>query len=451
MALGTTRLRETGSPRVAVIGMDGTPHSLLRRLLDQGVMPNLARMVEDGALHRMRSVYPTVSSVAWSSFMTGSNPGRHNIFGFVDRKPGSYDLCFPNARDLRARTLWDHLEEHGKRQVVINVPVTYPTRSVTGVMVGCFLCTDIEKISTDPAVVRFLKERGYRIDSDTRLAHRDKSAFLRDLHETLERREEALFHYLRSEPWDYFQCHIMETDRLQHFLWEEMEQESMPFVEEFLSIYRRVDAILGRMREILPAEVPLLALSDHGFCGIRQEVFLNRYLADRGFLKMRDGSSELLSDLDAAGSRAYSLIPGRIYVNLEGREPGGIVKPGVDYDEVRADLSRALLELRDPEGNAVIEKVLRREEIYSGDSASDAPDLLAVPRDGYDLKGRFRAPELFARSPLNGMHTYGDAMLFTDRPLGRAPESIIDIMPTILDLMGLPQASGIDGRSLLSA
>lgn len=436
--------------RVAVIGLDGTPYSFLKRLLDEGAMPNLARILEaGGSLHRMNSVYPTVSSVAWASFMTGMNPGAHNIYGFVDRKPRSYDLYFPNARSLQAPTLWQRLAEHGKRMVVINVPVTYPTRHVDGVMVGCFLCTDIEKISTDPAVVRWLKEHGYRIDADTKVARSHKPDFLGELNLTLEKREEALFHFLRT-PWDYFQCHIMETDRLQHFFWEEMEQGDARFAPEFLAIYRRVDDLIGRVRRELPEDVPLFVLSDHGFCTIRQEVFLNRHLIDAGFLRMRPGSSELLSDIDGAATTAYSLIPGRIYVNLKGREPAGIVEPGAAFEEVRERLARSLLDLRDPEGRAIIEKVLRREEIYHGGAADAAPDLVAVPADGFDLKGRFRAPELFQRSPLNGMHTFHDSMLLADRALPAAPDSIVDVMPTLLDLMGIPAPAGLDGRSLLA-
>ena len=120
-------------------------------------------------------------------------------------------------------------------------------------MVGGFLCTDIEKISTDPAVVRWLKKSGYRIDVDAKLAHQDKGRFLDDLDETLERRAEALFHFLGRESWDYFQCHIMETDRLQHFLWEEMETGDERYLGDALGVYRKVDDILGTIRSELPS------------------------------------------------------------------------------------------------------------------------------------------------------------------------------------------------------
>ena len=106
-----------------VIGLDGTPYSLMTRLVNEGRMPNFARILAQGSMCPMASVHPTVSSVAWATFMTGVNPGKHGIFGFVDRRPGSYKTYIPTARNLRSETLWEILSRQGKRVVVINVPV----------------------------------------------------------------------------------------------------------------------------------------------------------------------------------------------------------------------------------------------------------------------------------------------------------------------------------------
>jgi len=148
---GPARGPVAARPRAAVIGLDSVPHGTLRRLPQDGTMPRPGRMGEAGSLHRMDSVYPTVSSAAWASFATGATPGRQDICGFVDRAPCTYDLYFPNARNLPAPTLWRHLDDHGRWQAVISVPLTYPARRHRGVTVGCYLGTDIEKGSTDPA------------------------------------------------------------------------------------------------------------------------------------------------------------------------------------------------------------------------------------------------------------------------------------------------------------
>ena len=114
--------------RVCVVGLDGVPHSLVKRFTDDGTMPELAKIVRGGHLGKMKVTLPEISAVSWPSFMTGSNPGRHSIFGFTDLKPNSYSMRFPSYGDLRAPTIWDKLAEKKKRSVVINQPSTYPAR-----------------------------------------------------------------------------------------------------------------------------------------------------------------------------------------------------------------------------------------------------------------------------------------------------------------------------------
>lgn len=86
-------------------------------------------------------------------------------------------------------------------------------------------------------------------------------------------------------------------------------------------------------------------LSDHGFCSIKKEVSLNNYLVDAGILKFRNSQPKNLTNMHAE-SLAYSLIPGRVFLNLEGREPNGSV-PSEKYEEVREKLTEVLLNLRE--------------------------------------------------------------------------------------------------------
>ena len=113
-------------------------------------MPNFSSLIQEGDFKQMNSVIPTISSVAWSSYMTGCNPAKHNIFGFVDLQPGTYDFTIPMASDMKAKTLWERLSEHGLRSIVINVPVTYPPKKIDGVLVSGFLCTDVKKVAQPP-------------------------------------------------------------------------------------------------------------------------------------------------------------------------------------------------------------------------------------------------------------------------------------------------------------
>lgn len=444
------RKAKTRERKVVVIGLDGTPLTLVNSLIARQELPNLARIFEEGSVRPMNSGIPFVSSVAWSCFMTGKNPGKHGIYGFLDRIPNSYDTYIPNSKVMRSDTLWEILSKHGRRVVVINVPVTYPPRQVNGILVAGFLSPRLEKATYPGWVADQLKSMGYRLDVDPWQARDDKDKFVDDLYHTLDKREEAMSHFMQREDWDFFMLQIMETDRLHHFLWEEMERGDERYAPAFLRLYHKIDALLGRLRERLTEDITLVIMSDHGFCAMKKEVFVNRWLQDTGWLRFAKVPPESLKDIHP-DSKAYSMDPGRIFVNLRGREPLGSVNPGKEYEALRDELTEALGQLRDPEGGEpIIDKVYKREEIYSGECFPQAPDLVAMPHRGYDLKGSVKKSVLTQKGFVNGTHTYDDAMIYIrDQHITKDEVAIVDVMPTILKLMGVPIPKDVDGSVLV--
>lgn len=425
--------------KVLVVGLDGTPHSLVKRLTAEGKLPNFSRLLQSGSLSRMNSVIPTVSGVAWSSFMTGKNPAQHGIFGFVDRTANPFEIFIPTSTHMKTETLWETLSKADKKVVVMNVPVTYPPREVNGILISGFLATDLSKAVYPQSLYPKLNELGYRIDIDAWQARASKDDFIKDLDYTLDKRLETMFYLMDNEKWDFFMCHIMETDRLHHFLWKEMEENDPKYAPAFLRYYEKIDQALGEIDEKLNDDTTLIILSDHGFCTIKQEVQLNYWLKQQGRLKFKNNAAKSLSDIDSS-STAYSLIPGRIYLNLKGREPEGKVSPGKDYETVRDELIRSLSEIKDPgTGEKIIKQVYRREEIYQGHYLENAADLIAVPFDGYDLKGALAKDTLTERTPIVGMHTFDDAFLYLKgEEQNREGIAITDCLPVILNLMGIP-------------
>jgi predicted AlkP superfamily phosphohydrolase/phosphomutase len=450
MPLLGKRHAKTPVKKVIVIGLDGTPLGLVTDLIDGGELPNFARIFDDGSVRPMTSAIPSVSSVAWSCFMTGKNPGKHGIYGFIDRLPNTYDTYIPNSRAMRSETLWEILSRSGKGVVVMNVPVTYPPRQVKGILVAGFLAPRLEKATHPAWVADTLKAMGYRIDVDPWQAREDKDKFLEDLRYTLDKREEAMLHFMDTEDWDFFILQIMETDRLHHFFWEHMETGDQRYAPAFLQLYQRIDGLLGRLRERLTDDTRVLIMSDHGFCTLKKEVYVNRYLCDEGWLSFTREPPESLKDIDSK-SRAYSMDPGRIFVNLRGREPLGCVEPGAEYEAARSGLIEALAELREPEsGEPIIDRIYRREEIYSGHCYPQAPDLVAMPHRGYDLKGSIRKTTLFDKGAIVGCHTYDDALIYIQgAEITKEQAAIVDVMPTILHLMGVPIPDDVDGSVLV--
>jgi len=292
---------------------------------------------------------------------------------------------------------------------------------------------------------------GYIIDPDPWKAKDDKEGFLEDCFKALRTRKEAALEFMKKEDWDFFMLHVMETDRVNHFYWDGYEDEGSPYHERFWEFYREVDQTIAEVHAALPKGCEFMTLSDHGFCRIKKEVDINAYLCQQGMLDFRDGSKEPV-DIDPS-SKAYSLIPGRIFINLRGRELTGSVEPE-DYESRREKIIESLLEFTDPETRApVIERVYKREELYDGPYFDRAADVIAHPHRGYDLKAKMGERLLFSLSHRVGMHTYDDASLLInghDLDSGGAI-SIVDMTPTIFNLMGVSIPNGLDGRSLLRA
>ncbi len=431
--------------KLCVIGIDGVPWTFLRQSIAAGRFPHLARLAT-GGIHRMDSVMPPVSSVAWTTFATGMNPAGHGILGFVDRVPRTGELFIPTARNVTAPTLWGRLTRSGLKSAVINVPCTYPPVQINGKLVSCFLATDLAKATWPPQLATRLSEIGYIIDPDPWKARTDLSGFLDDLFTALDRRLAATLEIFASDDFDFMISHIMETDRLGHFFWDRLYDPADPFRPRLLELLDRVDSFIATIAESIPSGTPMIVLSDHGFCPLKSEVHINHALREAGLLTPSSEDAKNICHLTRE-TVAFSLIPGRIYINLKGREMNGSVAP-CDYEARIAEVSALLESLEDPAtGEKVIASIHRREDIYHGPHADAAPDLIALPIDGYDLKGTVASPSLFTRGHIVGMHTYDDAALclrgFDLTDSGRF--SITDIAPSILAYFAIDHAP-LDGK-----
>jgi len=405
------------SGRAVVLGIDGVPHSLLLELMANGVMPNMQRLAQGGTLRRMESTLPCVSSVAWTSFRMGVNPGQIGLTGFTDRRPRTYKTYFPQTTSLPIGTMEEYAASAGLKVMVMGMPLNSPPLKIkNGVSIGCFLSPSLEKAVYPLDTLEPLKQIGYRIDVNTSLAA-EPERFIEDVVAVTEGYRNAMFYFWEKEKWDLMMIHFMTTDRLHHFMWDQYDP-AKPYYKDFLRLYSRIDEIIGEVAEKIDDDTLLMLLSDHGFCGIKQEVNLNLWLQREGFLRFQTNSPKSLDEIDGR-SKAYSLIPGRIYINLKGREPRGSVEPGREFEAVCEEIAGRLLGLRNPDnGEPVIERVERWDRLYGANVCGVAPDLVALGHYGYDLKDQVSTRELFKPSSLlRGMHTYDDAFLFVNREL----------------------------------
>ncbi len=442
------RIRKGDGPRVAFIGIDGVPYSLIAD--NETEFEHLTAIGEEGDGNAIESIVPPESSACWPALTTGMNPGSTGVYGFQDREVDSYDTYVPMGRDVQAKRLWTRVQEAGKKSTVMNVPVTFPPDRNIQRMVSGFLSPSVERAAYPDSLREYLEGIDYRIDVNAKLGHQeDKSEFISDANETLDTRHEAFTHFIEQGDWDLFFGVYMTTDRVNHFLFEDYETDG-EYYEEFMDFYRKLDRYIGEIKDALPDNTTLIVASDHGFTTLNYEVHCNQWLQNEGWLSYDSEEPDSLSDI-SDDTRAYSLIPGRFYLNLEGREPRGQVAED-EYEETLAELKADLQALTGPNGEEVIKRVERKVDAFRGPHTDIAPDLVAIPHDGFDLKSGFNGEgEVFGTGPRNGMHTFENACLFIDDKRAKIKDAdLYDVAPTILRLLDIDYQRGtFDGATLV--
>lgn len=496
--------------RILIIGLDGATFDVIRPWAAAGHLPTLARLMEQGVHGELTSTLPPVTAPAWSSFMTGMNPGRHGVFDFIRRRQGGFDMV--NSSHIAARTLWQLLSEAGQRIGVMAVPVTYPPSAVNGFMITDILSPRQAEITYPPGLLkRYEDELGpYRISPDVQYSEGNEEAFVADLLALMEQRARYALRLMQDLPWDLFMVHFVALDVAQHALWKFIDpdhprydpQAAQRYGGSLLTLYQKTDAILARLWERLGPEDMLLVMSDHGFGPLHGTVNLNNFLLQQGFLHLkRDAATRLRYALFRRGitpSAAYRLLVklglqdvvvrvskqvrnaavgrflgfdavdwsrtqayaighvGQVFINLRGREPQGSVAPEA-YEAVRQRVADALRQLPHPAADRpLVDEIIFQEQAYQGPYAGQGADLLLI-MDGFRYIAfpmfasdtRLVAPQVRGDSGchrLNGILLAGGAAVRSGVTLSGA--RIVDLAPTILYRLGLPVPEDMDGRVL---
>ncbi len=467
--------------------------------MDAGVLPNLARLRARGAYMPLQSTVPPATFPAWTSCVTGVNPGRHGIFDFTETTPGAYGIRFINATFRRAPALWNVLSEAGKRVGVLGVPATYPPEPVNGFMVAGFdspVCNAVDPSFVYPPSLYPAVSRWRFADLDEgRVGPSWHDKALPALLAKISDKESIALELLTREPWDFFMVVFGESDMVAHHFWlfhDSRSPRHLPGHRDAIRrVYARLDEAVGALTDAAGEDVLVAVVSDHGFGGAGAGVVhLNNWLAEQGFLRFTGAGGSLLKQAAlravptawrgglfrrfrglaerAEGRSRFNGIDWRatsawseelnyapsIRVNLHGREPEGQVAPE-DYDAFCRDLC-ARLEAWPP-----IRKAWRRDELYTGDFVERAPDIvLALAlEDGYSHSClRARGGPSFRRigpeealggkeQGMNGNHRPKGVLLLS-QPAVREPARIEDIAPTVLDALNVA-GPPMDGHSLL--
>ena len=414
--------------RTVIIGLDGVPFGMLKDFAETSVMPNTAELISRGIFKKMYSSIPEVSSVAWSSMITGKNPGQHGIFGFMDLMPNSYRMKFPNYNDLKAPPFW---QEWPGKSVIINVPSTYPVRETNGVHISGFVSIDFEKSVYPKSLIPKLKELDYRLDVDSQKAHSSMDLFLADLDETLEAQVNAYRYLWENQNFQTFMLVFTTTDRLMHFLWNAYEQKDHKYHDFFLNHFRAIDRAIGEISDRLTDDDLLIMLSDHGFERLDKDIYINYLLNQQGLLQFKKGEDAKLENI-SYGTKAFALDPARIYLNLKGKYPCGTVEQA-ETEELLSQLE-TLFRTLELDGRKVIKGIYRKDQLYSGPYTENAPDLILVGAEGFNLKAAFKTDSLAGKAIFSGKHTQDTAFLIVK---GLSDQTIVPDAPVVSDVRAI--------------
>jgi predicted AlkP superfamily phosphohydrolase/phosphomutase len=421
--------------KVFVIGLDGATLDLIGPWAEQGHLPTLRRLIDEGVSGHLLSTYPPLTGPAWSSFATGKSPERHGILEFFHRKDGTYQQKLNSRHDIDGTSLWRLLSDGGKKVGVMGVPLTYPPEPVNGFLItGLLTPAQRRDFTYPPELLDELEDHlgRYRLRHDQKYRKSDPQPFIREQCEILENNTQAALYLLAHKPWDFFMVHVLGTDRIQHEFWHVLDRnhpqhdpaERARLGNVVLDFYKQVDAAIDRLLRALDDDTVVIIMSDHGFGPVRKFINFNTWLLNQGLLCLKPSlgtrlrhflfrlgfnysvlghwvlrfglgrrAKEMgrarredwqrriflsLTDVDWGHTSVYSMGNfGQLYVNLKGREPQGIVSDGAEYEELLDKLTLQLQTLVDPESNQpVISQVFRRHQVYDGPYAENAPDLI---------------------------------------------------------------------------
>ena len=477
--------------KLLILGLDGATWNVLDPLMQSGRMPNLARIVAGGTSGILRSTVPPITPAAWTTFLTGRNPGDHGIIDFERYDVRTNALSFNTTSALRhVRSIWRILGDKGFRVGSVNVPMTYPPVPVNGFLISGFEAVTTRSAFTHPPD---LKERILQRWPDFSFKNKwRRKTFggdrlyaenLADITRSFDQGADVLQFCCDDFGWDVAMIVFKMVDNLQHKIWRYIDPRTRDRFARRCAMaedcFAALDRVIGRLTDYARAhDAHVFMMSDHGHGSLEGKAQPNLMLRDWGYLALREGGAQsrtrtrhsiarlfrkkgkfaagnfsLTDDLAVDFSRTRAAVmhagmAGFLYINLKGRQETGIVESS-DYESLRDELAErfAATTCVDPTGRRikVFDAVHKPEQLYgcSRDGRHWLPDLMLCPTPRLAVVRKIRGRQPVQWIPLHRMEgthrpegiyaLYGDGI-----PAGqRLDTDIINATPTILAMLGV--------------
>ena len=464
--------------RVMVVGLDMGDGDLIRTWMDSGVLPNLARLTDQGTWTELTSTATVLHTSTWPSFATGDLPGKHGVYYPYQPTPGHQEAQLISPEQYGSETFWARADRAGRRCLVYDVPETFPEESFSGRSIfewGVWAWYGERKSQPEELMTDIKNEFGiYPLKMEAKklgLKFPDPAVLEQRLVESVKYKAESFQWLLDREPWDLAVMVFGETHPVGHYLWPKW-QEGMPdpASEEFESVkavYVAIDEAIGKLADELDDDVTLMVVSGDGVrpnhcawhmlpevleqlgysgssappkasvpqapkkslsLGTLKDMVppgARRFIADNLPWWLRDmiGAKIRASKINWSTTRAFALptdLEGVIRINLKGREPNGIVEPGEDYRQLCAEIASRLRELVNPDTNEpAVRDVWVRNDVFPGPKQEDLPDLMITWNDSAPFRAlsspRIGLIEQDSPDPRTGTHST-EGFLLTKGP-----------------------------------
>ena len=472
--------------KIIVIGLDGACWDRIGEWVENGELPNISRLKDEGCWGPLQSCIPPITCPAWKCYSTGKNPGKLGVFWWERLDLENRRVIRPNSNSFKSRDLWDYLNGAGYKTGIIGMPTTYPPKKVDGFMVSGGPHCDYSGYTYPSELEDWLKQKfDYKIHPS--LSAGDRGAVDEVLNLIISNFEIAKT-LIEKKPVDFIQVTTFHLNSpLQHYFGKgEPTKKAWELIDE-------------KIGELIPDFDYLLIMSDHGNSPMIKNFFINAWLEKEGYLVRNktlydflfefgfnsDRISKLINKLhltqflrrfeiiqniarqipdqrgllgDYAGESTFNRVnwqktrvigspQGPLYINKE------IMKNQDEYESLRAELINKLEGLKDIETNKnVIKKVYKREEIYHGRYVRQAPDLVALDADEYHNLGGIGKANILEKSEWQGNNARYGLFLFSGPGIRQGQHvdgvTIFDLAPTILHLMNVSIPEDMDGRVL---
>lgn len=490
-----------------LIGIDSASADLLFKWKE--VLPTIHKLMKEGVGGSLTSTVPPFTPPAWTAILTGKNPGKTGILGWVNPKKhadNKLETEIISFDQIEEPMIWDYVGRKRGKSCVINVPLTYPARKIDGILVsGNPGHMSERKITYPPEIKSELDDvvNGYEIFPmiDISIPNRE-AKYLKELNRVLKKRLKATLHLLEKQKWTFFMVVFYLIDTIQHYFWHHMDEThplhptNSKYKHVIRKFYQKVDTAIGQILAKTKNNVNKVIVSDHGMGPLHGEFMINNFLNQNSFLKLcENGGKRKSNKLKKIATRMggqirriqpdffdtlFKKLPKRLKENFsvrgELKEANEFLKKSMsekstayaigEFGQIFLDQEKnrekMLDEIKGTLRNTVEKRlgrkleIFEKSELYEGRYMEILPDLTYLidscrikmnPTVTAD-KRIFSSPSLTGYHNRRGIFIAQGPNIKAQSHIGKY--SIYDVTPTILSLLGIEIPKTLDGSPLNS-